>query len=84
VNPAWLSPKSRSVLKDILEESPMRLPRVARNHRSWRGVVCRWTLTLAIASLTACATRRGQLPECKGPFTPINQSSSVVSNGPQR
>ena len=82
--PAYLSLKSRSVLKDILEESPMRLPHVARNHRSWRGVVCRWTLTLAIANLTACATHRSEPPQCKGPFTPINQSSSVVSNGPQR
>jgi hypothetical protein len=84
VNPACLSPKSRPVLKDTLEESPMRVPRVSRHRRSWRRVVFRWTLTLAVASLAACATHRSEPPQCKGPFTPINQSSSVVSNGPQR
>jgi hypothetical protein len=84
VYPAYLSLRSRSVLKEFLEESPMRLPRVARNHRSWRGVVFPWTLTLAVASLAACATHRSEPPQCKGPFTPINQSSSVVTNGPQR
>jgi hypothetical protein len=84
VNTACLSLKSRPVLKNALEEFPMGAPRVSSHPSIWRGVVCRWTLTLAIASLTACATHRGQPPECKGPFTPINQSSSVVSNGPQR
>lgn len=39
---------------------------------------------LALASLSACATHRSDPPHCKGPFTPINQSSSVASNGPQR
>jgi hypothetical protein len=62
----------------------MRLPRVSRHRRSWCGVVSRLTLTLAVASLAACATHRSEPPQCKGPFTPINQSSSVVSNGPQR
>jgi hypothetical protein len=62
----------------------MRLPRVSRYRGSWCGVVFRWTLTLAVASLAACATHRSEPPQCKGPFTPINQSSSVVSNGPQR
>jgi hypothetical protein len=42
------------------------------------------TLTLAVAGLAACATHRSEPPQCKGPFTPINQSSKVVSNGPQR
>jgi hypothetical protein len=62
----------------------MCLPRVSRSRGSWCGVVSRWTLTLAVASLAACATHRSEPPQCKGPFTPINQSSSVVSNGPQR
>ena len=62
----------------------MRLPRVSRYRGSWCGVVSRWTLPLAVASLAACATHRSEPPQCKGPFTPINQSSSVVSNGPQR
>jgi hypothetical protein len=39
---------------------------------------------LALASLCACATHRSDPPQCKGPFTPINQSSSVASNGSQR
>jgi hypothetical protein len=39
---------------------------------------------LALAGLAACATHRSDPPQCKGPFTPINQSSSVASNGPQR
>jgi hypothetical protein len=62
----------------------MRLPRVSRHRGSWRGVVSRWTLTLAVGSLAACATHRSEPPQCTGPFTPINQSSSVVSNGSQR
>jgi hypothetical protein len=62
----------------------MRLPRVSRYRGSWCGFVSRWILMLAAASLAACATHRGEPPQCKGPFTPINQSSSVVSNGPQR
>jgi len=84
MNPAWPSLKSAPEPKDILEESPMRVPRVSCNHRNWRGVVSRWMLTLAVASLPACATHRSEPPQCKGPFTPVNQSSSVVSNGPQR
>jgi hypothetical protein len=34
--------------------------------------------------LAACATHRSEPPQCKGPFTPINLSSSVAHNGPQR
>jgi hypothetical protein len=56
----------------------------SRHRRSWHGVVSRLTLTLAVASLAACATHRSEPPQCKGPFTLINQSSKVVSNGPQR
>jgi len=41
-------------------------------------------LVLVLVHLTACATRRHAPPECKGPYTPINQTSAVVSNGPQR
>ena len=62
----------------------MCLPRVSRYRESWCGVVSRWTLTLAVASLAACATHRSEPPQCKGPFTPINQSSKVVANGSQR
>jgi hypothetical protein len=62
----------------------MRVPRILCHRGPWRGVVARWTLTLAVASLAACATHRSEPPQCKGPFTPINKSSSVVSNGPQR
>ena len=55
------------------------------NHRHNRsGLLTRCTLVLALATLTACATHRSDPPQCKGPFTPINQSSSVTSNGPQR
>jgi hypothetical protein len=48
------------------------------------GLLTRCTLVLALTTLNACATHRSDPPQCKGPFTPINQSSSVVSNGPQR
>jgi hypothetical protein len=41
-------------------------------------------LAVVIAGLTACATHRADPPKCKGPFTPINQSSPGVSNGAQR
>ena len=47
------------------------------------GLVSLFTV-LALASLGACATHRSGPPQCKGPFTPINQTSSVASNGPQR
>jgi len=51
--------------------------------RDWGGLLrCTWVLTLL--SLSACATHRHEPPQCKGPFTPINQPSSVASNGPQR
>jgi hypothetical protein len=62
----------------------MRVPRISRHRRPWHTVVSRWTLMLALASLAACATHRSEPPQCKGPFTPINQSSSGVSDGPQR
>ncbi len=39
---------------------------------------------LALAGLAACATHRSDPPQCNGPFTPINHSSPVASNGPQR
>ena len=41
-----------------------------------------WIMALSALCLSACATHRSDPPQCKGPFTPINQSSSVVSNGP--
>ena len=41
-------------------------------------------LAFVVVGLTACATHRADPPKCKGPFTPINQSSPVVSNGAQR
>jgi hypothetical protein len=53
-------------------------------HRGQCGLIKRYTLVLALATLTACATHRSDPPQCKGPFTPINQTSSVASNGPQR
>jgi hypothetical protein len=62
----------------------MSVASIPLNHSPWRGAVSRWTLMLALASIAACATHRSQPPECKGPFTPINQSSSAVSNGSQR
>ena len=62
----------------------MRFPRVSSNPRNWLGVISRWTLMLALAGLAACATPRSDPPKCKGAFTPINQSSSVVANGSQR
>jgi hypothetical protein len=85
VNQTWLSLNSRPVLQDTSEESPMRVPHVSLDRRIWRSVVSRRTLTLAVfLCLAACATHRGEPPQCKGPFTPINQSSSVVANGPPR
>jgi hypothetical protein len=83
VLPARPSPNSLSVLKDTLKEFHMLLPPIAC-HRRLGLVLFRWTLMLGLASLAACATHRDRPPDCKGPFTPINQSSSVVSNGPQR
>jgi hypothetical protein len=46
--------------------------------------IVRWMLVLVLVHLTACATHRHSPPECKGPYSPINQTSAVVSNGPQR
>jgi hypothetical protein len=60
------------------------MPRILRNHRICLYPVRRWALPLVMASFAACATHRGDPPKCKGPFTPINQSSSVVANGSQR
>jgi hypothetical protein len=48
------------------------------------GLLTQCTFVLALATLSACATHRSDPPQCKGPFTPINQTSSVASNGPQR
>ena len=62
----------------------MRSSPVSRHRRIGLGRLSGWTLSLAVFSLAACATHRGEPPKCKGPFTPINASSSVVSNGPQR
>jgi hypothetical protein len=75
---------SRLIQKDPFKERPMNVPRLSRHPSILRGALSRWSLTFALASLAACATHRGQPPQCKGPFTPINQSSSVVSNGSQR
>jgi hypothetical protein len=61
----------------------MRLPAIVSHPRA-RTVISRWMLVLVLAHLTACATHRHAPPECKGSYTPINQTSSVVSNGPQR
>jgi hypothetical protein len=52
--------------------------------RSKCGLLTRCTFVLALATLSACATHRSDPPQCKGPFTPINHTSSVASNGPQR
>ncbi len=54
------------------------------HRRIWRGGLCAGTLTLTVAILAACATHRGEPPTCKGAFTPINPSSSVLSHGSQR
>jgi hypothetical protein len=62
----------------------MRFFPVSRHRRMGLGCLSGWTLSLAVFGLSACATHRGDPPKCKGPFTPINPSSSVVSNGPQR
>ena len=58
--------------------------RILSNPGIGRLSASRWALTLVMAGLAACATHRGDPPKCKGPFTPINQSSSVASNGSQR
>jgi hypothetical protein len=60
----------------------MRVPAICKH--SGLVSVPRWAVMLAIASLAACATHRSDPPKCKGSFTPINQSSSVVANGSQR
>ena len=62
----------------------MCLTRVFGNRRIWRGGLIAAILTLAVGGLSACASHRGDPPKCKGAFTPINQSSSVVANGSQR
>jgi hypothetical protein len=62
----------------------MCLTRVFGNRRIGLGSLVAGVLTLAVVSLAACATHRGDPPKCKGAFTPINPSSSVVSNGSQR
>jgi hypothetical protein len=62
----------------------MRSSHISRHRRMGLGRLSGWTLTLAVFGLSACATHRGDPPKCKGPFTPINQSSSVVANDPQR
>ncbi len=56
----------------------------SRHRRIALGRLSGWTLTLTVLGLVACATHRSDPPKCKGPFTPINQSSPVVSNGTQR
>jgi len=52
--------------------------------RGRHSLPTRYALVLALATLSACATHRSDPPQCKGPFTPINQSSSVASNVSQR
>lgn len=39
-----------------------------------------WLSLLALAFLSACATHRHAPPECKGPYTPINQTPAVTSH----
>lgn len=53
------------------------------SHRRNRSGLLRCTWVLMLLGLGACATHRHDPPQCKGPFTPINQPSSVASNGPQ-
>lgn len=48
------------------------------------GLLARCVVVLVLAVLSACATHRNDPPQCKGPFTPINPSSPVTSNVPQR
>ena len=62
----------------------MCLTRVFGNRRIRLGSLFARVLTLAVVSLAACATHRGDPAKCKGAFTPINPSSSVVPNGSQR
>jgi hypothetical protein len=76
--------KSRAALKDTPEDFPMRSSHISRHRRMGLDWLSGWTLALAVFGLSACATHRGDPPKCKGPFTPINPSSSVVSNGAQR
>ena len=52
--------------------------------RGRHSLLTRYALVLLLATLSACATHRSDPPQCKGPFTPINQSSSVASNVSQR
>lgn len=53
-------------------------PASRRMIRCW----CHWSAVLTVLGLAACATHRHDPPQCKGPFTPINQTSAVVSHGP--
>ncbi len=62
----------------------MRATPISRSPSNWLHLISRCTLTFALAGLTACATPRSDPPKCKGAFTPINQSSSVVAHGSQR
>ena len=43
---------------------------------------CRGIAVLTTVGIAACATHRSDPPQCKGPFTPINPTSAVVSHGP--
>lgn len=60
------------------------MPRILRDLGIGRRSVSRWALTLAMASLAACASHRGDPPKCKGAFTPINPPSSVAAHASQR
>ena len=42
------------------------------------------TLVVVVYVVQGCATHRGRPPECKGPYTPINQSWVASSDGAQR
>ncbi len=81
---AYLRPNHRLSLKTPQEEFSMCLTRGFGNRRIWLDGFFAGILTLALVGLSACATHRGDPPKCKGTFTPINPSSSVVANGSQR
>jgi hypothetical protein len=61
----------------------MRVPVLVGNPSIARHPVSRWVSLLVVATLAACATRRGDPPQCKGAFTPINPTS-VVAHDSQR
>ena len=81
----FADPQPTARTQCTVTHEPTRLPRPAVTpHRGTPSVRSQWLWVLALAGLSACATHRADPPQCKGPYAPINQPSSVASNDSQR